>query len=118
VIAVPVRRAGGPAAVGGASGASGARASTVARAGSGAFSEKLLSQVEATLARHVGPLAAIMVRRAAAGCDTVPALLSRLADQVTNPGARAAFLQQTAQEGSAQRAMAPTLPLGTATRAR
>jgi len=59
--------------------------------------DKLLAQVEATLARHVGPVAAVLVRRAARGCDDLPSLLARLAEQVTNPGAKAAFLQQAAQ---------------------
>jgi len=37
------------------------------------------------------------VRRAARGCDDLPSLLTKLAEQVTNPGAKAAFLQQAAQ---------------------
>ncbi len=111
VVAVPARRMAGPAAAGGST--SGVGASTSAKTGGTSLNQKMLAQVEATLARHVGPLAAVLVRRTAPGCDSLPVLLSRLADQVTNPGARAAFLQQTGHDDSAQRSMAPTLVMRT-----
>jgi predicted Ser/Thr protein kinase len=58
----------------------------------------VLAQVEHTLARHVGPLAAVLVRRTARDCTDLPALLQRLAEQVTNPAARTAFLTQAARQ--------------------
>lgn len=51
-----------------------------------------LAQVEASLARHVGPLASVLVRRTARECTDLPSLVQRLADQVTNNQARDAFL--------------------------
>ncbi len=52
----------------------------------------VLAKVEATLARHVGPMAAVMVRRAARECHDVPALYARLGEQITQTSAREAFL--------------------------
>jgi hypothetical protein len=52
----------------------------------------VLAQVEASLARHLGPLAAVLVRRAAKDCQDLPALQARLAEQITSPTAREAFL--------------------------
>ena len=108
VVAVPARRS---AVATGSASLSGARTSE--KTGGTLLNQKVLAQVEATLARHIGPLAAVMVRRTAPGCDSLPVLLSRLADQMTNPGARAAFLQQTGHDGSAQRSMAPTVVMRT-----
>jgi serine/threonine-protein kinase len=54
----------------------------------------LLQQAEQTLARHVGPLASVLVRRAARECQDLGELYSRLAEQVTDPRARDAFLGQ------------------------
>ncbi|WP_457445911.1 serine/threonine-protein kinase [Roseateles sp. P5_E4] len=53
-----------------------------------------LTQAELTLARHVGPLASVLVRRAARECQDINELYSRLAEQVTDPRARDAFLGQ------------------------
>jgi serine/threonine-protein kinase len=52
----------------------------------------VLAQVEATLARHVGPLAGVLVRRASRLCHDLPALQAALAEQITNVSARDAFL--------------------------
>jgi serine/threonine protein kinase len=54
----------------------------------------VLAQVEASLARQVGPLASVLVRRTARDCADLPSLVQRLADQVTNGQARDAFLAQ------------------------
>jgi len=54
----------------------------------------LLHQVELKLARHVGPLAAVLVRRSARACHDLPTLYERLAEQVTNAEARTAFLNE------------------------
>jgi serine/threonine-protein kinase len=53
-----------------------------------------LTQAEMTLARHVGPLASVLVRRAARECSNLDELYTRLAEQVTDPRARDAFLGQ------------------------
>ncbi|CAM3979400.1 serine/threonine-protein kinase [Roseateles saccharophilus] len=53
-----------------------------------------LTQAELTLARHVGPLASVLVRRAARECADINALYARLAEQVSDPRARDAFLGQ------------------------
>lgn len=78
-----------------------------------------LSQVEATLARHVGPLASVLVRRAARECSDLGALYLKLAEQVSDPRARDAFLGQAslATGGSVARtaggsAATPTGPRG------
>ena len=84
--------AGSAAGAGSAGGASGADKTALTR-----WDGNVLSQVEATLARHVGPVASVMVKRTARSCEDLPSLLARLADQVTSPAAKAAFLQQTTQ---------------------
>ena len=53
-----------------------------------------LTQAEQTLARHVGPLASVLVRRAARECSDLNELYQRLAEQVSDPRARDAFLGQ------------------------
>lgn len=53
-----------------------------------------LTQAELTLAKHVGPLASVLVRRAARECHDINELYSKLAEQVTDPRARDAFLGQ------------------------
>lgn len=53
-----------------------------------------LTQAEQTLARHVGPLASVLVRRAARECQDLNELYNKLAEQVTDPRARDAFLGQ------------------------
>ena len=59
----------------------------------------VLAQVESSLARHVGPLAGVLVRRASRTCADLPALQAALAEQITNAAAREAFLG--ARSGSA-----------------
>ncbi len=53
---------------------------------------EVLAKVEAKLARFVGPLAAVLVRRAARECMDIPALYARLGEQITQASAREAFL--------------------------
>ncbi len=60
----------------------------------------VLAQVEASLARHVGPLASVLVKRAARECADLPSLYARLAEQVTDPGARSAFVAQSGSGSS------------------
>jgi serine/threonine-protein kinase len=56
----------------------------------------VLQRVEAELARHTGPLAAVLVRRAARACHDLPALYAALATHITHEGDRAAFLLRAA----------------------
>lgn len=83
----------------------------------GRWDPAALRRAEAALARHVGPLAAVLVRRAARDCSDLPGLYARLADQVGDPQARAAFLAQAPSAGPAPSgaaagsgARAPTAP--------
>lgn len=59
----------------------------------------VLAQVESQLARHVGPLAAVLVRRASKECHDLPSLQARLAEQITNAQAREAFLGAASRGG-------------------
>lgn len=85
------------------SGATRATASGVS-AGSGSappsWDRKVLAEAEHTLAHYVGPLATLLVKRVARECDSVPALYARLAEQVTDPAARKAFLGKIASTGT------------------
>jgi serine/threonine-protein kinase len=58
------------------------------------WDKAVLQQAEASLAKHVGPLASVLVRRAARECVDLPSLYAKLAEQVTNPQARTAFLER------------------------
>ncbi|HEY0955289.1 MAG TPA: serine/threonine-protein kinase [Roseateles sp.] len=95
-----------------------------ASSGSGApppshWDKAQLNQVEMTLARHVGPLASVLVRRAARECTDLNELYSRLAEQVPDARARDAFLGQaslvtggTSPRTSGGSAGTPTGPRG------
>jgi serine/threonine-protein kinase len=54
----------------------------------------ILHQVEVKLAKHVGPMAAVLVRRSARACHDLATLYERLAEQVTSAEARKAFLAE------------------------
>jgi serine/threonine protein kinase len=60
------------------------------------WDKSILAQAEHSLARHVGPLASVLVRRAARECHDLPSLYAKLAEQVTNPAARSAFISLAA----------------------
>ncbi len=100
VIAVPLRRPQAPADDKTQLVTRGSEASTGAAPPPTHFDAKALSQVEQTLARHVGPLAAVMVRRTARQSSDLPDLCQRLAEQVADATARNAFLEQIAQGAS------------------
>ncbi|MBI5716572.1 MAG: hypothetical protein HZC37_02670 [Burkholderiales bacterium] len=51
----------------------------------GPWDPALLRRVEAVLARHVGPIAAVLVRRSVPDCHDLTTLCERLAEQVTLP---------------------------------
>jgi serine/threonine-protein kinase len=61
----------------------------------------VLARAEAALARHIGPLAAVLVRRTARSCHDLPTLYARLGEQITVAAARDAFLAQFAASGLA-----------------
>ncbi|MCB1995622.1 MAG: protein kinase [Burkholderiaceae bacterium] len=63
------------------------------------FEPEQIAAVEAALARHVGPLAKVMVRRTARQCPDVPALVAALASQITSAAAREAFLGSPVARG-------------------
>ncbi len=65
-----------------------------------AFDRGVLDQAQTLLANYVGPLATVLVRRAARECDTPAALYARLANQVTDPAARQAFLGRVSTLGA------------------
>ena len=60
----------------------------------------VLSLIEHELAMHVGPMAAVMVRRAAKECRDLPSLHARLAEQITSSSAREAFLGHASGSGT------------------
>jgi serine/threonine-protein kinase len=60
----------------------------------------VLAQVETMLAQHVGPLASVLVRRAARECADLQALHVKLAEGITNPAARSAFVAQVSTSRS------------------
>ena len=63
------------------------------------FEPEQIAAVEAALARHVGPLAKVMVRRTARQCPDVPSLVAALAAQITSAAAREAFLGSPVARG-------------------
>ncbi len=58
------------------------------------WDKSVLQQAEASLAKLVGPLASVLVRRAARECSDLTSLYAKLAEQVSNPQARTAFLER------------------------
>lgn len=99
VVAVPQRRIAPrePTQPGSPSASANGSAASAARSLPSHWDAAVLSQVEQSLARHVGPMAGVMVRRAARDCADLGALYARLAEQVTHPAARSAFLAHASQ---------------------
>ena len=103
-----------------ASAGSGAQAAQgLASASSGAvpslWETALLTQLESSLARHVGPLASVLVRRAARECSDLPSLLSRLAEHITSATARARFIGESTASRSAARSTGAGAPVAAPT---
>ncbi len=63
------------------------------------WDKAVLAEAEQSLARHVGPLASVLVRRAAKECHDLATLYAKLAEQVTNPTARSAFIDHAVKAG-------------------
>lgn len=82
--------------------------------GNGTWDPATLARVELLLTRSVGPLASVLVRRAARECTELPALRTRLAEQIGDAAARQAFLAGTAADPLATRTPAtPVTQSGT-----
>lgn len=64
------------------------------------WNKEMLTKAEHTLANYIGPMATVLVRRAARECDSEATLYARLAEQVIDPGARQAFLGQVISTGT------------------
>jgi len=77
------------------------------------WDKSALAQAEASLAKHVGPLAGVLVRRAARECTDLPSLYAKLAEQVTNPQARSAFLGHATSVTQIKTGIQPTSVSGT-----
>ena len=90
--------------------ASASAASSAAQAHAAAWDKALLARAEAALARHVGPLASVLVRRAARECSDEAALYARLAEQISNSTARNEFLSlnTATRTRPAERSAAPS----------
>ena len=59
-----------------------------------------LAQAESSLAKYLGPLAGVLVRRAARECVDLPSLYARLAEQIPDADARGAFLGLASRSAS------------------
>lgn len=66
----------------------------LAKASGGTLSEDELRRAERALAEHIGPIAKIMVKRAALGAPSVDALWRTLSAQISSEDERAAFLRR------------------------
>lgn len=64
------------------------------------FDRDTLKRFETELARHVGPIAGVMVRNAAKKVTTAPDLATRLAPEIADEKARAAFIRKFSNDNS------------------
>jgi serine/threonine-protein kinase len=58
------------------------------------LSEQELERAQAALTQYVGPIARVLVRRAAANASSVEVLWQALSTHIESPAERAAFLKQ------------------------
>ena len=93
--------------------ASASAASSAAQAMAAGWDPAVLARAEAALARHVGPLASVLVRRAARECSDEAALYARLAEQISNSTARGEFLSLNTGTGSRPAGRSPAPSAGT-----
>ena len=108
IIAAPAPQALAPVPSSGAGVAPGSGVSgSAAGLGVTGWDPAVLSQAEASLAKFVGPLAGVLVRRAARECSDAATLYAKLADQITSTTARAAFLGHATGTGSVQAVATP-----------
>lgn len=67
-----------------------------------ALDRDLLKQVEAALAVHIGPIAAVVIRRAAASSATIEMLCETVGREIPDEKARALFVKQFARQSDSQ----------------
>ena len=70
-------------------------ASTGPNSGPPSMDPRILAQLEAALAHHLGPMAGVLVRRRAKACETVEGLRAALADQIDDEASRQHFMDRT-----------------------
>ena len=58
----------------------------------GVISDELLGQIEKLFARHIGPMAKVLVRREARSADSPESLCRALASHIDKPAERLRFL--------------------------
>jgi len=71
---------------------------------------QMLGSIERQMARFVGPVARVLVRRTAASSDDAAMLIQRLAEQLGTPTERADFLMKNAGHVMARAAPPPAAP--------
>ena len=91
----------------------GGTAASLAGASTAGWSPALLSQVETALTAHLGPLAAVLVRRTARDCSDLPGLLARLAEQLPDEAARGRLHGRGGAPGAPLPASDPSARTGT-----
>jgi eukaryotic-like serine/threonine-protein kinase len=69
-----------------------------------------LAEIGSALARHVGPVAKVLVRRTARECTDVPTLVNRLAEEALSGEDRKTFVARTAKLVAAARSAAALAP--------
>ena len=74
------------------------------------LSPEALAEVERSLSRHIGPLAAVIIRRSQGEATSVEEFFRVLAGNITDPEEQADFLQKIAKVKSATEAQAKTQP--------
>jgi len=65
----------------------------VAPAAATVFDAPFLRDIETTLATYIGPIAPLLVKRAATRCASAPELLARLADELDSSADRSRFIE-------------------------
>jgi hypothetical protein len=73
-------------------------------------------EVEMDLARNIGPLARVLVRKAQPLAPTIKALREALAPTIQEPGAREAFLTGSTSHGHPSQSQPVSRPIGSASR--
>ena len=69
-----------------------ASAARVATTPTKAFDPAMLARCEKQLARHVGPLARVLIKRASSDSGNVAELVRKLAEHIDDEGDRQAFI--------------------------
>ncbi|MFX5506072.1 hypothetical protein ABTD43_18660, partial [Acinetobacter baumannii] len=75
----------------------GSRSAAAATTLGGPLDDAVIDKAQALLAQHVGPIAKVLARRAAAGLDRRAVFFTRLAEAVSDPAARDRLLAELAR---------------------